>query len=41
MKNFFFVGKDVPEFADSYDTIVNYCSSIAPAVDIKDEDDAA
>ncbi|MBQ8164391.1 MAG: acyl--CoA ligase [Clostridia bacterium] len=41
IKNFFFVGNDVPEFADSYDTIVNYCSSIAPAVDIKDEDDAA
>jgi len=41
VKNFFFVGKDVPEFADSYDTIVNYCSSIAPAVDIKDEDNAA
>jgi acyl-CoA synthetase (AMP-forming)/AMP-acid ligase II len=38
LKNLFFVGKPVPEFADSYDRLVTYCSSVAPAVEY-DEDD--
>ncbi|MBO4265281.1 MAG: acyl--CoA ligase [Clostridia bacterium] len=41
VKDFFYVGADCPDFADSYDTMVTYCSSIAPAVDITDDDDAA
>lgn len=41
VKHLFYVGHDTPYFADSYDTLVTYCSSIAPAVDIKDSDDAA
>jgi len=41
LKNRFFVGKDVPAFADSYDEMVTYCSSIAPAVEYDKNDDAA
>jgi len=41
VKSFFYVGQSVPSFADSYDALVQYCSSIAPAVELKDEDDAA
>jgi len=41
IRTFFFVGEEIPEFADSYDTLVNYCSSTAPAVDLGDDDDAA
>ena len=41
VKHMFYVGSDVPVFADSYDRLVTYCSTGAPAVDIKDEDDAA
>ncbi len=41
IKNIFYVGKDVPTFADSYDTLTTYCSSVAPALDISDSDDAA
>ncbi len=37
----FFVGKDCPSFADSYDKIVNYCSSVAPAVENDEDDNAA
>ncbi len=37
----FFVGKECPNFADSYDRIVNFCSSIAPAVEYDEDDDAA
>ena len=37
----FYVGQNVPTFADSYDTLVHYCSSTAPAVELKDSDDAA
>ena len=40
-RNFFFVGELLPAFADSYDTMVTYCSSVAPAVEITDDDDAA
>ncbi len=39
--DFFFVGDDVPEFADSYETMVSYCSSVAPAIDISEDDHAA
>jgi acyl-CoA synthetase (AMP-forming)/AMP-acid ligase II len=41
LKNLFFVGPDVPEFADSYDRLVTYCSSITPAVVYDEQDDAA
>ncbi len=41
LKNRFFVGQDVPAFADSYDEMVTYCSSIAPAVEYDENDDAA
>ena len=41
VKTFFYVGENKPTFADSYDKLVPYCSSTAPAVDLKDEDDAA
>ncbi|HRR34924.1 MAG TPA: class I adenylate-forming enzyme family protein [Kiritimatiellia bacterium] len=41
IKTVFYVGQNVPTFADSYDTLVQYCSSIAPATDLKDGDDAA
>ena len=41
IKNFFFVGENVPPFADSYDELVSYCSSSAPAVELNDNDDAA
>jgi long-chain acyl-CoA synthetase len=41
IKSVFYVGKNKPTFADSYDKLVSYCSSTAPAVDIKEDDDAA
>ena len=41
VKSFFYVGQSVPTFADSYDTLVNYCSSTAPAVELCDGDAAA
>jgi len=41
VKTIFFVGDNKPSFADSYDKFVHYCSSVAPAVEITDEDDAA
>lgn len=41
VKNLFYVGESVPTFADSYDLLVNYCSSIAPAVELKARDEAA
>lgn len=39
--NFFFVGKECPDYADEYSVMTSYCSSVAPAVDITDDDDAA
>ena len=39
--DFFFVGKDTPDFADSYETMASFCSTTAPAIHITDEDDAA
>ena len=41
IKNYFFVGGPVPEFADSYDRMVTYCSSTAPAVEYDEDDFAA
>ena len=41
IKHMFYVGNDVPPFADNYSEMVNYCSSVAPAVEITDDDDAA
>ena len=41
--DFFFVGtmEETPEFADNYKQMVRFCSSIAPAVEITDDDFAA
>ncbi len=41
VRTFFYVGKNKPTFADSYNKLVSYCSSTAPAVELKDDDDAA
>ena len=41
VKNCFYAGRDCPYFADSYDKLITYCSSQAPAVLITDDDDAA
>ncbi|MBE6542606.1 MAG: acyl--CoA ligase [Ruminococcaceae bacterium] len=41
IKNRFYVGDNVPYFADSYDKLVTYCSSTAPAVEYEEDDDAA
>ena len=41
IKDRFFVGANCPAFADSYDRLVTYCSSIAPAVEYEEDDDAA
>ena len=38
VKHLFYVGHDVPSFADCYDELVTYCSSVAPAIEIRDED---
>lgn len=41
VKNWFYVGEACPDFASSYDRLVTYCSSVAPAVAIEEEEDAA
>ena len=41
VKNRFYVGDDCPTFADSYETLISYCSSVAPSIYITDEDDGA
>jgi len=41
VKTFFYVGESKPTFADSYDKLVSYCSSTAPAIELCDDDDAA
>ncbi len=41
VRTFFYVGGTVPTFADSYDRLAHYCSSTAPAIEIRDADDAA
>ena len=42
INDYFFVGDefDKPDYADSYN-LVHYCSSVAPAVELTEEDDAA
>ncbi len=41
IRHLFYVGENCPTFADSYDRMIAYCSSHAPAVSITDEDDGA
>ena len=41
IKHYFFVGAGRPDYADSYDELVRYCSSIAPAVFLDEDDNAA
>ena len=41
VKNCFYVGDDCPSFADSYEKLIPYCSSIAPSIYLTDEDDGA
>lgn len=41
VKHMFYVGEECPSFADSYDRMINYCSSHAPEISISDDDDAA
>ena len=41
VKNFFYVGADVPEFADDYSRLSIYCSSNPPAVELEEDDHAA
>ena len=38
---YFFAGDNCPSFALSYDRFTGYCSSVAPAVELNDDDDAA
>lgn len=39
--DYFYLGDDVPDFADNYEKMTYYCSSVVPPVEISDEDDAA
>jgi acyl-CoA synthetase (AMP-forming)/AMP-acid ligase II len=41
VKTFFYVGQNVPTFADGYEALARACPSAAPAVELKDGDDAA
>ena len=41
VKYSFYVGEDCPTFAESYDKLVNYCSSKDPEIKITDDDEAA
>ncbi len=41
IKQVFYVGKNCPTFAESYDTLINYCSSHKPDVSLTETDDAA
>ena len=41
VKTYFYVGENKPAFADGYDKLVTYCSSTAPAIELRDDDDAA
>lgn len=38
--DFFFVGeaKQTPKYADNYEDIIRFCSTVAPPVDVRDED---
>lgn len=41
IKDYFFVGNETPDFADNYEQMISYCSSVVPPVEINDEDDGA
>lgn len=41
IKDYFYVGNDTPAFADNYEQMISYCSSVVPPVEINDEDDGA
>lgn len=41
VKDFYYVGEEVPTFADPFNHMVNYCSSRAPAIELHEEDNAA
>ena len=41
VKYFFYVGREVPRFAESYLELVNYCSQSAPPVALEEDDYAA
>lgn len=41
VKQVFYVGKNCPTFAESYDTLVTYCSSHKPAIELAESDNAA
>ncbi len=41
VKSFIYVGGDCPSFAESYSSLVSYCSSKSPEINISDEDEAA
>ena len=41
IKTLLYVGEDCPTFAESYNTLVGYCSSKSPAIPLNDEDEAA
>ncbi len=41
VKTFLYVGEDCPTFAESYNSLVSYCSAKTPAIPISDSDEAA
>ena len=41
VKQTFYVGENCPTFAESYNTLVTYCSSKAPGISLTEDDDAA
>lgn len=41
VKMWFYAGEDCPTFAESYDSLVTYCSSQAPDIRLTDADEAA
>jgi len=41
VKTWLYLGEDCPSFAESYDSLVSYCSSKSPQIKLTDEDDAA
>lgn len=41
IKQVLYVGKNCPTFAESYDTLVTYCSSRKPEIELTEADDAA
>ena len=41
VEHLLYVGEDCPTFAESYDKLVNYCSSKSPGIELTEDDDAA